>query len=89
MHSLWPPDCFFYWRLAFSWSMKFATRKRQRDRDARAGDRDAEKEHTHETSIHSRLVSHSAQPASVDDIPVLSMRAVAGALVSFSYFVSQ
>jgi hypothetical protein len=42
-----------------------------------------------ETSIHSRLVSHFAQPSSLDDIPIHSVRAVAVALVSFSYFVSQ
>src|SRR5437879_1963266 len=47
------------------------------------------KECNHETSIHSRLVSHSACPPSVDHIPVRSIRAVAGALVSFPYLVSQ
>jgi len=45
-------------------------------------------ESNHETSIHSRLVWHSARAPSVDDIPVHSICAVAGALVSFSYFVS-
>src|SRR5258706_8991744 len=44
------------------------------------------KEYNDETSIHSELVSHSAQPASLDDIPVHSVCGVAGALVSFSDF---
>ena len=41
----------------------------------------ARKEYNHETSIHSRLVSHSSQPASLDDIRVYSVRGVASALV--------
>jgi len=32
----------------------------------------------HETSIHSRLLSRSARPASVDNISIRSIRAVAG-----------
>jgi len=40
------------------------------------------KECNHETPIHSRLVSHSARPPSVDHIPVHSVCAVAGELVS-------
>jgi hypothetical protein len=46
-------------------------------------------ERNHETFIHSRLVSHPPRTPSVDDLPVISICAVAGALVSFSYFVSQ
>jgi len=44
------------------------------------------KEYTHETSIHPRLVSHSAQSASLDDIPVHSVRSVASPLVGLSDF---
>ena len=46
-------------------------------------------EYKHETYIHSRLVSHSARAPSVDDIPVHSICALAGALVGFSYCVSK
>src|SRR2546422_608815 len=46
-------------------------------------------EYKHETYIHSRLVSHSARAPSVDDIPVHSICALAGALVGFSCFVSK
>jgi hypothetical protein len=44
-------------------------------------------EHGRETSIHSRLVSHSARASSMDDFPVHSVCAVAGALVRFSSVV--
>src|SRR4029077_15607660 len=47
------------------------------------------KEYNHETSIYSRLVSHSARPSSLDDISVRSICGVAGALVRLSYFVSR
>jgi hypothetical protein len=47
------------------------------------------KEHYHETSIHSRLVSHFARPSSLDDIRIHSICTVAGALVGFSYFAPE
>jgi len=43
----------------------------------------------HEPSIYSRLVSHAARAPSLDDIPVHSIRALAGSLVGLSYFVPQ
>jgi len=49
----------------------------QRAPDQETGRR---KECNHETSIHSRVVSHSACPPSVDHVPVHSIFAVAGAL---------
>jgi hypothetical protein len=46
-------------------------------------------EHDRETTIHSRLVSHSARAPSVDDFPVHPICAVAGTLVRFPYVVPQ
>src|SRR5260370_39283027 len=66
---------------------RFAASKRQFDSDVRPGD-GGRQEYNNETYIHSRLVSHSARAPSVDDIPVYSIRTLAGALVSVSYFVS-
>lgn len=47
------------------------------------------KECNHETSIRSRLVSHFARASSVDDIPVHSVRDLAGELARFYYFGAQ
>jgi RNA polymerase sigma-70 factor, ECF subfamily len=66
--------------------MEFAASKRQRGSTQETGRRQGPND---ETSIYSQLVSHSARPLSVDDIPVDSICAVASALARFSYFVSQ
>jgi hypothetical protein len=46
-------------------------------------------EYSHEAFIHSRLVSHFAGPPSGPGVSGDPWRNVAGALVSFPYFVSQ
>jgi len=59
--------------------MGFAATRRQHNGDARSGD-GTQPGVQDEASIHSRLVSHSPCAPSVDDFPVHSICALAGAV---------